>query len=173
MKEVLQNIKTRRSVRKYKDDPIPQEHLEDILTAGLYAPSARNTQNWQLTVVRGEKNLEALRSVVAEAIDQPNYPRFYNAPVLIMVSTPKDYPFGPFDSAAVIQNLFLEAHELGIGSVWVNQLLNICDEPKVREVLSRLRVPEDHKVWGCAALGYAQGEVPTDRENKGVVVYND
>ena len=171
MSDVLQTIKTRRSIRKFKADQITKEQLEAIVTAGLYAPSAKNTQNWQLTVVQGEEKLELLRAAIAEEIGVPNYPRFYNAPTLIFVSTPKDYDFGPYDSSLVLENIFLEANALGVGSVWINQLLNIGDKPSVRKVLSQLKLPENHKVWGIAALGYADGEVNTDRVNKGVVVY--
>jgi nitroreductase len=171
LSEVLNVIKTRRSVRKFKDQPIVKEQLDDILTAGLYAPSARNTQNWQLTVVQGEEKLEKLRAAMAAALGQPDYPRFYNAPTLVLVSTPADYAFGSFDSAVVLENMFLEAKALGISSVWVNQLMTTCDDPDVREVLTQFKVPVDHKMWGSAALGFADGEVAADRENKGVVVY--
>lgn len=171
MSEVLQNIRTRRSVRKYRNEQISREQLDDILTAGLYAPSAGNTQNWQLTVVQGEEKLELLRAAIAGALGRPDYSRFYNAPTLIMVSTPGDYDLGSFDSAVVLENIFLEANSLGIGSVWINQLLNIADQPQVRKVLTRLKVPENHRIWGCAALGFTDGAVEKDRVNRGAVVY--
>lgn len=171
MNEVLTNIATRRSVRSFKDDSIGADALDRILTAGLYAPSAKNTQNWQLTVVQGRDKLEALRSAIAAALGNPGYAGFYNAPVLVIVSTPADYEHGAFDSAVVQENMFLAANSLGIGSVWVNQLLRIADQSEVRAVLSGLKVPADHKVWCCAALGYAAGEVKRDRENRGKVVY--
>ena len=171
MNEVLQNIKTRRSVRKFKDEQIAREQLDEILTAGLYAPSARNTQNWQLTVIQGREKLEELQAAVGEALEQPTYSGFYNAPTMVLVSTPEDYAFGAFDSSVVLENMFLAANSFGIRSVWVNQLMNACDDIKVREVLTRFKVPEDHKVWGSAALGFAAVEVPDDRENKGVVEF--
>jgi len=171
MNDVLNNIKTRRSVRSFTDEQIGREDLDAILTAGLYAPSAKNTQNWQLTVVQGAEKLEALRAAIAAALDNPGYGRFYNAPTLVIVSTPADYEFGAVDSAAVLENMFLAAHSLGIGSVWINQLLKISDRIEVRKLLSDLKVPADHRVWCCAALGYAAGEVKKDRENRGKVVF--
>lgn len=171
MSEVLQNIKTRRSVRKFKAEQISKEKLEDILTAGLYAPSAKNSQNWQLTVVQDKDQQERLREAIAVVLERPDYPRFYDAPTLIIVSTPKDYVHGAFDSSVVLQNIFLEAHDLGVGSVWINQLIGISDHPKIREVLTSLKVPTDHTAWGTAALGYPDVEVPSDRENKGTIIF--
>lgn len=171
MSQVLENIKTRRSVRAYQDKPIAKADLEEIITAGLYAPSANNTQNWQLTVVQDLDKLTELQKAVGEAMNNPGYHRFYGAAVLVIVSAPKAYSHAMADCSCVLENIFLAAHELGIGSVWINQLTNTYDDENVRAVLTGFGVPEDHQVCGCAALGYAEGEVKKDRENKGVVVY--
>ena len=54
---------------------------------------------------------------------------------------------------------------LGIGSVWINQLNGICDEPAVRALLTKLKIPENHVVWGMAALGYANNQITkTDKK---------
>jgi len=90
---------------------------------------------------------------------------------LIIVSTPREYEHGRPDSAVVLENIFLEANDLGIGSVWINQLVGISDVQPVREVLKGFNIPEDHIVWGSAAIGYTDGEIKFDRENKGKVVY--
>lgn len=55
---------------------------------------------------------------------------------------------------------FLAAKSLGIGSCWINQLGQTCDDPDVRAFLTKLGVPESHKVYGCAALGYAPADAP-------------
>jgi len=55
--------------------------------------------------------------------------------------------------------MFLAAHSLGIGSCWINQLGTTCDDPEVREFISSLGVPENHKVYGCVALGYADPKI--------------
>ena len=54
--------------------------------------------------------------------------------------------------------MFLAAHSFGIGSVWINQLQDICDEPEVRQFLNEVGIPADHDVFGIAALGYAEKE---------------
>ena len=63
------------------------------------------------------------------------------------------------DCACAIENMFLAAHSLGIGSCWINQLGTTCDDPEVREFISSLGVPENNKVYGCVALGYADPKI--------------
>ena len=117
MNEILKNIKTRRSVRKFAEREIPAEILNEIITAGLYAPSAMNTQLWQLTVLKNDGKIVALQKAVAKALDRPDYHRFYNCPVFIIVTVPEDYRHGAVDTACVLQNMFLAAHSLGVGGV--------------------------------------------------------
>ena len=171
MNQILENIKTRRSTRSYQDKAVPKSDLEQILTAGLYAPSANNTQNWQFTVVEGAEKLTLLQKAVGAALGNANYHRFYNAPVLVIVSAPKDYSHAMADCSCALENMFLMAHSLDIDSVWINQLTDTCDDAGVRAVLNQFGVPENHQVCGCAALGYATEKGKTDRENKGTVIY--
>lgn len=171
MSQVFENIKTRRSVRSYQDTQIPREQLEQILTAGLYAPSGKNSQLCQFTVVQGKEKLEALRNAIAKALQNPDYHHFYNAPTLVMVSAPKDYALAVPDCAVALENMFLAAHDLKLGSVWINQLGGICDQPEVRALLTKYGVPENHNIYGSAAIGYPAVEVAPDRETRCKVVY--
>lgn len=63
-----------------------------------------------------------------------------------------------------MENIFLAAKSLGIGSCWINQLGQTCDDPDVRAFLTKLGVPESHKVYGCAALGYAPADAPVKKK---------
>ena len=169
MNEVLKNIVTRRSVRKYKSEPVAKDALENILTAGLYAPSAMNTQNWMLTVVDDTQKLEELKNAMAKALNRPDYHRFYGASVLVIVTVPADYVHGAVDSACVLENMFLAAHAENVGSVWINQLKDCCNDPDVRRILTSYGIPENHVSFGSGAFGYADCKLPADRENKGVL----
>lgn len=60
-----------------------------------------------------------------------------------------------WDNACALENIFLAAHSMGLGTVWINQLSDTCDVPEVRAVLTEFGVPENHKVFGIAAIGYA------------------
>ena len=59
------------------------------------------------------------------------------------------------DNACALENIFLAAHSFGIGSVWINQMRDLCQESEVREILNSWDIPRSHKVFGMAALGYA------------------
>ncbi len=169
MNEIMKNIVSRRSVRKFSDKEIPLEILEQIITAGLYAPSAMNTQLWQITVLKNDEKIVSLQKSIAKALDRPDYHRFYGAPVFIIVTVPEDYRHGAVDTACVLENMFLSAHSLGVGSVWINQLRDCCNDPEVRALLTEFGIPENHICFGCAAIGYADCKLPADRENKGIV----
>jgi len=153
MNEVINAIYTRRSVRKFADREIPLEQLKVIADCARYAPSARNQQKWRFTVVRDRAVIERLAAVVGKELDRDGYD-FYKPAALILTSSEKDYKFRAEDNACAMQNIFLAAHSLGIGSVWINQFTDICDSPAVRTELDKLGIPSDHVVCGTAALGY-------------------
>ena len=171
MSEVLANIKSRRSIRSFKEDQVSEEHLNEILTAGLYAPSAKNSQAWQFTVVQDAQKLEKLSKEVGIAIGNPDYHRFYNAPTLILVSFPRGYAFGAADGGTALQNIFLEANALGVGSVWINQLVGNSDVSGIREVLTSFDIPKDHIVLGSAAIGYPLELPKNSKEINGIVKF--
>lgn len=172
MNAVLENIKTRRSVRTFSDKPVERKDLEAITEAGLYAPSAMNNQVWQITAVCSRELLDELSNAISVILDRPDYNRFYKAPVLIIVSVPVNYEHGIADTACAIENMMLAAHSLGIGSVWINQFKNICGEKQMRDILDKCNIPADHEIWGTIAVGYGEPK-STTRENKGKVVFTD
>lgn len=81
-------------------------------------------------------------------------------PTLVIVSNEPTQWWAAMDCACTLENIFLAAKSLGIGSCWINQLGQTCDDPDVRAFLTKLGVPESHKVYGCAALGYAPADAP-------------
>ncbi|MEG0190841.1 MAG: nitroreductase family protein [Lachnospiraceae bacterium] len=173
MNEMLESILTRRSCRSYTDQEITAEDLAMILQAGRYAPSGRNRQLSQFTVVRKRENIQALARVVGTALDRDEGYNFYDPKVIILVSNETENPLGCQDSACALENIFLMAHSLGIGSCWINQLRDICDRPEVRTILDTFGVPSNHKVWGIADLGYAKGPYKEIVRNDNVIKYAD
>lgn len=168
MNETLNTILTRRSTRKFLNKPIPKEELELIIKAGLHAPSGMGRQTWQFTVVKNRDKIQSLASVIRKVLEREGYD-MYQPEVVIIPSNEKDSPFGREDDACAMENIFLAAHSMGIGSVWINQLQGICDYPEVRDALTALGIPESHIVYGMAALGYAD-DVKTEKERTGKVV---
>jgi nitroreductase len=173
MNEVLKNILTRRSCRSYTDQKIKAEDLEQILQAGIYAPSAMNRQTWQFTVVRKKENILELAEVVRKALERPEGYNFYNPDLIVLVSNEKENSNGLADASCAMENMFLMANELGISSCWINQLKGICDMPQVRTELRKLQIPDNHVVWGIAVMGYAKEPAKEAVKNNKVIVYAD
>ncbi len=165
---VLDNILTRRSCRAYTDRPVSKEDLDTILKAAIYAPSGMSRQSWQFTVIRKKENIQELAKVVRETLNRPESYNFYDPDVIILASNEKDNTNGLADCACAMENMFLMAQELGIGSCWINQLKEICDEPQVRAELKKFGVPDNHIVWGIVDLGYAAQEPVCKEKNENV-----
>ena len=158
MNPVIENILTRRSVRAFNNQSIPEGELKQILQAALYAPSGMNRQTWQFTAITNREKIQALAKIIDKVLDRPGY-NFYNPAALVITSNEKESPWRKEDNACALENMFLAAHSLGIGSVWINQLQDICDNQEIRVYLRALGIPENHGIYGVAALGYAEKEV--------------
>lgn len=170
--EVLETIKARRSVRAYTDQQISQEDLQTILESATYAPNGMHYESWHFTAIQNADILVELNNRIKGAFiksnDQrmqerghnQNYCCYYHAPTLVIVSNDPTQWWAGMDCACAIENIFLAATSLGIGSCWINQLGTTCDDPEVREFITSLGVPENHKVYGCVALGFADQQVP-------------
>lgn len=167
--DALENLMTRRSIRAFTEEAVPQEALERIVGAARYAPSGMNKQLWRFTVVQNPAMLDALAAVIREEAGRDPAYHFHGANVLILASNERDNPHGVEDCACALENMFLAAHALGIGSVWINQFKGICDRPRVRGLLTRLHLPDTHIVLGCAALGYAARPAPPALKKRNVV----
>lgn len=180
MNDIIQNIKTRRSIRKYDNRQLNDEDLQLIVEAAQYAPSGSNSQSWLFTVIQKPELLTEINQLVRQAFgnitfgeheypakiagkkkaEQEAYCFYYHAPTLIIVSNKRNYSNAMADSALALGNIFLAAHSLGIGSCWVNQLSWLCEEPVLRVALTRLGIPEDHMICGSAVVGYLDGQQP-------------
>ena len=159
MNTVMENILTRRSVRAFQEKEIPTEVLEHILEAAKYAPSGMNRQTWQFTAIVNREKIQQLATVIEKELGREGYD-MYKPEVLIITSNDIESRFSKEDNACALENIFLAAWSFGIGSVWINQLKDICDRPAVSSLLSEWGIPENHGVYGMAALGYpAPGDV--------------
>lgn len=159
MNETMKTILTRRSIRKFTTEPIAEEILRDVVDAGMHAPSGMCRKTWQFTVVTNKGLIEKITETIAKVLGREGYD-MYKPVALVIPSNERDSVYGREDNACALQNIFLAAKSYGVGSVWINQLTNICDEPEIREILNKFGVPENHIVYGLAALGYADTSVP-------------
>ena len=159
MNEVMSAILTRRSIRKFIDQPIPEDILKDIVEAALHAPSGMGKQTWQFTMITNKDVISRLAVAIGKELDRKGYD-IYKPAALLMVSNITGGNWTKEDNACALENAFLAAHSYGVGSVWINQMQNINDRPAIRSILNELGVPSNHSVTGMAALGYADPESP-------------
>lgn len=147
--ELWDAILTRRSIRKYKSDQIPDELLEKILRAGMQAPSARNKQPWHFVVVRDREMLNKISDV------HPYAYMLKEAPVGIVIcgdsniETTIDYIVQ--DCSAATQNMLLAAHDFGLGAVWLGIYPR---EQRVKALRELLEIPENIIPISMIAVGY-------------------
>ena len=142
--DTMQAIEQRRSIRRFKDTPVPHDAMVQILCAATLAPSGKNKQPWHFVVVQGEKRAEMVR-LLREGIDQieaqGGHPGSSRATARIMEQAPATvFVFNPYAKraeikptretmiwnivdtqsvGAAIQNMLLAAQELGLGTLWI------------------------------------------------------
>jgi len=187
MNEIIENILSRRSIRKYKEEQIKDEDLNLILEAAKFAPSGSNNQKWHFIVVQNGEKLQELNKLVIDAFikleadentygalkagkaasKSEDYSFYYNAPTLIIVTNQSNgYKNAMADSALAIGNTFLAANSLGLGSCWINQMAWFAEDKKLRKALFEMGMPETDKVFGAVSLGYKDGPDPKPKERK-------
>ena len=120
MSQVLENIKTRRSIRKYSQKEVPMELIEKICEAGTYAPTGMNRQSPIIVAITNKEIRDRISQMNGAVMNSQNDP-FYGAPVILVVLANKDVPTYIYDGSLVMQNLMLAAHELGLGSAWIHR----------------------------------------------------
>lgn len=156
MNETVQAILSRRSVREFTDKPVPKTLLDVILQAGIYAPSGHNMQTWQFTVMREPGQIQKLKEVMGRVAREKrvHFYGFNNPTTVVLVSNDRRNADGIQDSSCAAQNIMLAAHSFGVGSVWINTLMTICDEPEIRPLLRSYGISDTHIVWAAIAMGW-------------------
>ena len=183
--EVLEAIRTRRSIRQYRDDSVDDETIELVLDAARWAPSWANSQCWRFIVVRDSDIKNELADTVIAVSDRPNRATdaVRKAPVVIVacaelgksgyfarelrepVTDKGDWYM--FDVALAMQNLTLAAHSLGLGTVHVGAF-------DARQAASILDVPADFCVVEMTPLGYPEEESKVrPRKELSEIVFHD
>jgi nitroreductase len=166
--DALEAILTRRSIRKYRKDPVDEESIRVLLTAAMSAPSARNQQPWRFVVIREREMLVALTNVHPYA-----GPLKEAACAVLICGDTKALPSEGFweqDCAAATENLLVAATALGLGTVWLG-----CHprEDRVRGIQELLGIPKAVVPLSLIAVGHPDEAKPkTDRYDRKKVHYN-
>lgn len=161
MSDVLNKMKTRRSIRSYKQDPIPQDILDQIIEAGLYAASGMGKQSPIIIQVTDKKLRDEIVGVNRKVGGwKEDFDPFYGAPAMLIVLANKEVPTYVYDGSLVMGNMMLAAHELGIGSCWIHRAREEFEMEWGKEFLRSLGIQGDYEGIGHCALGYINGDYP-------------
>ncbi|MDO4280526.1 MAG: nitroreductase [Peptococcaceae bacterium] len=168
MNEVLKNIRERRSCRKYKAEPVPQELLDQVIEAGLYAPSSKGQQAAIVVCVTDPaavKKLSALNARFMQAHTDSD--PFYGAPAVLIVLAAKERPAQYCDGCLVMENLMLAAHSLGLASCWIHRAQEMFETDEGQAFLADLGIDASAYIGiGNCIVGYADGDLPAPPARK-------
>ena len=171
MKETLEDIKTRRSCRKYQDRQVADEQLSAVLEAGTWAATGHGRQSPIMIVVQDRETIAQLSKMNARVMGVTSDP-FYGAPTVVIVLADKKCPTWAADGALVMGNLMLAAHAVGLGSCWINRAKEEFETPEGRELLKKWGIEGDYAGVGHCILGYAaeNGEAPAAPRKEGYII---
>lgn len=170
MSEVINNMKTRRSIRKYKPDMIPDDVLNRIIEAGTYAATGMGKQSPIIIAVTNKEIRDKFSKMNAEIMGVDSDP-FYGAPVVLIVLADKARPTYVYDGSLVMGNLMLAAHAEGIGSCWIHRAKEEFESAEGKVFLKSLGIEGDYEGIGHCVLGYTDGEEPKAMPRKENYVY--
>lgn len=154
MNNTINDIISRRSVKRYLDKPVPVELIEEIVKARTFAPTGMNRQSPIILAVTNKEVRDRLSKVNADILNVETDP-FYGAPVVLVVLAKKDIRTRVYDGSLVMGNLMLAAHSLGLGSCWIHRAKETFESEVGREILSSLGISDEYEGIGNCIIGYA------------------
>ena len=160
MSEVLDKIKSRRSIRKYRSDMIPQDKLEKIIEAGTYAATGMGKQSPIIIAVTNKELRDKLSAMNAKIMGVDNMDPFYGAPAILIVLADKNWANRVYDGSLVMGNMMLAAHSLNLGSIWIHRAKEEFEMPEYQKLLKDLGIEGEWEGIGHCAVGYIDGENP-------------
>lgn len=171
MNEVLTALKTRRSIRKFRSDPVPQALLDEIMEAGLYAASGMDRQK------RSSSASRILTSSPDFPVPMPRLQAIkkgrilFMGPAVLVVLSPKEVPTALYDGSLVLGNLMTAAHALGLGSCWIHRAYEEFKQPVWQEFLRQLGLKGDYIGIGHCVIGYPDEHPEASPRRSGRIFY--
>ena len=171
MANTLEDLKNRRSCRSYQDRQITEEELQQVLEAGMYAPTGMGAQAPIIVVVQDKDTIDTLRKMNAAIMGNPEADPFYGAPTVLIVLADKNRPTYLYDGSCVMDNLLNAAHAVGLGSCWIHRAKEEFQSDEGKALLKQWGVEGDYEGIGHCVLGYRADAVPAPAARKANYVY--
>jgi nitroreductase len=164
--DVLEAIRKRRSIRKFKSEQIKKDELEAVLEAGTFAPTGGGAQSPVIVAVQRPADVEELVKLNAKVMGSSGNP-YYGAPAIVLVlASPKVRATYVEDGACVLQNMMLAAYSVGLGSCWIHREKEMFESPEGKALLKKWGISEEYVGVGSIALGYPDCELPAPAKRK-------
>ena len=172
MNEIINAMKERRSIRKFKPEMPAKADLDQIIEAGLYAANGRGMQGAIIIAVTDKAARDKLSDTNRKIGGwDEGFDPFYGAPAVLIVLGNKDISTGIYDGSLVMGNLMLAAHSLGLGSIWIHRAKEEFEMPEYKKLLDDLGIKGNWEGIGHCAIGYTDGDAPKAAERKEGRVY--
>ena len=168
--DAMQNLLTRRSIKKYKSDMVPEDVIARICEAGTYAATGRNLQAPIILAVTNKEIRDKLSQMNAAIMGSGADP-FYGAPVVLVVLADKNVNTHVYDGSLVMGNLMLAAHAEGLGSCWIHRAKEEFESEEGKAILKELGIEGNYEGIGHLALGYAAEPAKAPAPRKDNYVY--
>ncbi|MFA7561588.1 MAG: nitroreductase [Candidatus Izemoplasmatales bacterium] len=171
MNSTIETIMSRRSIRNYEEKPIPEKDLQKMIECGLYAPSARNKQDWHFTVITNKGIIDEMNRLTIEGMEkfgidvEKDTHVFYHAPCVVVLSS-KIAGFSEINIGCVLENMALAAKSLGIGSCIIGQTRYLYHKTDKIDIDRMLKIPEGYEHDISICFGYQKGETPEVKPRK-------
>lgn len=153
---VIENIMSRRSIRKYKEGPVARETMKTILECGINAPNGMNRQSWEVRVVDNPEVMAEIVSLMAAANPEVDLGMvkgcFRGAPTMIFIANDPSYDCSPIDCGLLSENIMLSGWSLGVGSVCLGSPIRFLKNAP--EALAKLGFSEGYTPIICIGMGY-------------------
>jgi len=173
MNEVIKNIETRRSVRKYSDKLVSKEDLTTIMKAGTFAPSGRSAQSPIMVCIQNPDTIAKIAKLNAAVINSDSNP-FYGAPTLIVVFAKIERTTNIQDGSAAITTMLNAAHSIGIDTCWIHRAKETFETEEGKAMMKKWGVSDEYTGIGNVILGFCDGEYPVAKSrNEGRIIWAD
>lgn len=154
MQSTIDDLISRRSIRKYKSQQITRQELNTVLLAGTYAPTALDRQSPVMVAVQDKRTRDIIARLNGSIFPLEVADPFYGAPTVIVVFADSTFPNGLKDASLVMGNLMNAAHALGLGSCWIDRAYEAFQTEEGRSLMKAWGLDEKYVGVGNCILGY-------------------
>ena len=169
MNETVKNLISRKSCKSYQDKHVSKELLDEIVAAGLNAPSGMNKQTPRFVVVSDDQVVKQLSDMNAAVAGMPFDP-FYGAKDVIIVLAKKEGTY-LYDGSLAMGNLMNAAWSMGIGSRWIHRAKEVFESDEGKKLLKAWGIEDEVEGIGFCILGYAKEEKEKTEIQEGTVFH--